>query len=90
MLGEINDEQVASYIQDIDSLLEAIEELELNSKILSEASKPFLVSIKTLDALHLATALILQEFFAQEIIFYTYDNQLSRAALVSGLKISSI
>lgn len=63
----------------------AIDQVSLNPQVLERANemKPF--SLKTLDALHLATALVIAA--ALPVTFVTYDRQLGVAASAAGFEV---
>lgn len=58
--------------------------VELAPTVLARALDPFPVAVRTLDALHLATALFLRER-SQEVAVAAYDERLRRAAGAVGL-----
>jgi hypothetical protein len=58
----------------------------LDQGVLKRAGEPFPTPIKTLDAIHLATALLLNEAIG-EIVLLTHDRQLGVAALACGLAV---
>ncbi len=67
------------------SLLSRLAILELSPVVLSRALEPFPVPVRTLDALHLASAHFLRQRDAS-LVLATYDEALSRAASAIGLK----
>jgi predicted nucleic acid-binding protein len=69
------------------ALLEAIELVELAPPVLARASQPFPVPLGTLDALHLATALLWRERGERGLAFATHDLALAQAARASGFEV---
>jgi len=69
------------------ALLEAVELVELAPPVLARASQPFPVSLGTLDALHLATALLWRERGERGLAFATHDLALAQAARASGFEV---
>lgn len=65
-------------------LLSRVALLELAPPVLARALEPFPVPVRTLDALHLASALFLADR-RQSIAFATYDERLRGAARALGL-----
>ncbi len=55
--------------------------------ILRRAGEPYAVALKTLDAVHLATALMWRDRRAPGLVFATHDRQLGRAALALGFEV---
>ena len=58
----------------------------INRAVLRRAGGAFPLPVKTLDAIHLATALLWGEH-AGEIVFLTHDRQLANAARACGLTV---
>jgi predicted nucleic acid-binding protein len=65
-------------------LLSRLALVELAPPVLARALDPFPRPVRTLDALHLATALFLRER-QQEIAIATYDERMAEAARAVGL-----
>ena len=69
-------------------LLEAVQVVDLSAPILRRAAEPFPTPLGTLDALHLATALLWRERHPRgRAIFATHDEELARAARACGLDV---
>ena len=67
-------------------LLARVSWLELLPNVLARALDPFPVSVRTLDALHLASARFLQQL-APALALATYDVRLASAARALGLAV---
>lgn len=63
-----------------------IKRIRLTRRILQRASQPFATHIRTLDAIHLASALSFMEATGEELRFATADRQLATAAAALGLE----
>ena len=59
----------------------------LQRPILARASDPFPTPLGTLDALHLATALVWRERMRQPLVMATHDGGLALAARAFGLEV---
>ena len=68
-------------------LLSRVAFVELSPLVLSRALDPWPQPVRTLDALHLATALFLVGR-RQPVELATYDERLGRAALAAGLAVA--
>jgi len=68
------------------SLLSGFELVRLNRAVLTRAADPFPTQIRTLDALHLASALLIRDRFPA-MRFATHDADLAAAALAEGLSV---
>lgn len=66
-------------------LLAEVEVVQPGSAILRRASQPLPVPAGTLDALHLATALMWRDVRGRELTFATHDRSLAAAARASGI-----
>lgn len=74
------------------ALLDAIEALELvgvDSAVLERAADPFPISISSLDAVHLASALAVRDRFAP-LVFTTHAEQLGLAAAAMGFTVDGV
>ena len=67
-------------------LVETLEIVEPTRPILTRAAQPLPVSLGTLDAIHLATALAWREINATDLALATHDARLSVAARALGLE----
>ncbi len=63
--------------------------LELHPKVLARALMPFPTTVRTLDALHLASVGFLREH-GKEIVLATYDERMARAATAMGIPLYSL
>lgn len=68
------------------ALLGRLAFLELAPPVLARATEPFPVPVRTLDALHLASATWLRDQ-GQQVRLATYDSRLSSAAVALGLEV---
>lgn len=55
--------------------------------VLRRAGEPYPVALKTLDAVHLATALMWRDSRAPDLVFATHDRQLGRVAAALGFEV---
>lgn len=70
-----------------EDLLGRVVLVELAPPVLARVLDPFSVPLRTLDALHLATALYLHDH-SQRLSVATYDERLAAAAVAVGLKLA--
>ncbi|MBV8202429.1 MAG: type II toxin-antitoxin system VapC family toxin [Acidobacteria bacterium] len=71
-------------------LLAGIETVEVTRTVLSRAAQPFPIVLGTLDAIHLATALLWRDETGEKIVLATHDTALGRAAGACGLPVIGI
>jgi predicted nucleic acid-binding protein len=69
-------------------LLASVESVGVSTSILRRASQPFPVTLATLDALHLATALQWRDATGREPLMATHDGALAAAARAMGLRVA--
>jgi uncharacterized protein len=82
-----SDEAIAERRQTVYRLMESIEVIEVGRAVLSRASQPLPTVLGTLDAIHLATALLWKERTSSELVMATHDASLAVAAKASGLRV---
>ena len=68
-------------------LVSALDQVGLDQSILNRAADPFPTPVRTLDAIHLATAIRWSASTGQPLVFATHDRQLATAALASGFSL---
>jgi len=73
-----------SHDESLRTLLGSVAFLELSPTVLARALEPFPAPVRTLDALHLASAAFLIER-AQEVTLATYDRRMQEAARGLGI-----
>jgi predicted nucleic acid-binding protein len=78
--------KLAQLHNEVERNLAGIALVPLDQAVLRRASEPFPTPLKTLDAIHLATALLLDSD-DEEIVFLTHDRQLGVAARACGLTV---
>ena len=62
----------------------------MTDTISKKACESFPVILKTLDAIHLASAILWQQQEETDILFLTHDEQLAKAALAMGFKVLGV
>lgn len=85
MQGELNDAGMETTTERLNKLLSGISLIQLSAAIKKRAMEAFPVSIKTLDALHLASALVYTEKKPEEsILIFSHDEGMNRCAKILG------
>ena len=67
-----------------------MEIVEPTRPVLTRASQPLPTPLGTLDAIHLATALLWQEKERKELVMATHDTALGIAARACGLRVAGV
>ena len=82
--GALDDDGVAWAQEELAKIEAGIGLIRLTRIILKRAALPMATVVRTLDALHLATALVFQERRNVELLFATHDAQQTTAARALG------
>ena len=85
--GALAAEEAAARRVIVSEWLEAVDLVLLQRPILSRASEPLPTPLGTLDALHLATALVWRDRTGQTLLMATHDGSLALAARSFGLEV---
>jgi uncharacterized protein len=88
--GDLSVEEAASRREIATEWLEAVDLVLLQRSILARASEPFPTPLGTLDALHLATALVWRDRMHQPLVMATHDRDLALAARSFGLDVRGV
>ena len=83
----LSDEDLAERRETVFRIIEETEVVEPSMVVLDRAARPFPTELGTLDAIHLATALMWREAREEEIVMATHDRALGTAAQASGLRV---
>ncbi len=71
--------------EDVDGLLKSIEQIPVDQEIIKVAGRLDPPSIRSLDAIHLASAKRIED---ADLEFITYDTRLAEAARARGLRVT--
>jgi predicted nucleic acid-binding protein len=78
--GELRAAEVPRSYAALHEAMGRIQLLKLDEKIIERAGGPFGLPLKTLDAIHLVTAIAWRERINEEVTFLTHDKPLAAAA----------
>jgi uncharacterized protein len=85
--AQISDAEVAVRRRAILAVIGSLELIEVSALILERAAQPMPTELGTLDAIHLASALLWRESTGEELTMATHDRALALAALAHGLRV---
>ncbi|MGA2766079.1 MAG: type II toxin-antitoxin system VapC family toxin [Spirochaetia bacterium] len=89
MAGHLDDHQYAETVLVLEAILERLTLIEIGPAVKRRAAGPFPTVIGTLDAIHLASALLWQETEpGTDLRILTQDRQLALCARSLGLRVS--
>jgi predicted nucleic acid-binding protein len=83
----LGDDEIALRREAVFRMLDAMEVVEITRPVLARAAQPLPTALGTLDAIHLATALLWRERSGANLVVATHDEALATAARASGLHI---
>ena len=86
----LDDPEIAIRREAVFRLLEAVEVVEMTRPVLARASQPLPTALGTLDAIHLASALLWKDRNGTDLIMATHDTSLATAARASGLRVLGV
>lgn len=84
--GGLDDEGVADAREELTRIENVIASIPVSRPVLQRAALPMATVVKTLDALHLASAMLLRERHGLTLVFATHDPQQARAARGLGFE----
>jgi|SRR6056297_289683 predicted nucleic acid-binding protein len=85
MEGDLDDAGFITARRRLDDILSGISLLALSVSVKKMSMEPFPVSVKTLDSLHLASALIYSEVKPDEkLLIFSFDKTLNRCGQALG------
>jgi predicted nucleic acid-binding protein len=88
--GSLTADEAATRLRTVNDWLEAIDLVLLRPPVLSRASDPMPMPLGTLDALHLATALIWRDRMGPLPAMATHDTALGGAARTFGFDVLGV
>jgi predicted nucleic acid-binding protein len=84
------DEEVATRRATILALIASLELVEIDAAVLDRAAEPMPTELGTLDAIHLATALLWKEMAGVAPVMATHDEALALGAKAYGLAVMGV
>ena len=88
--ANLADAEVASRRATILQLVASLELVEIDAMVLDRAAQPMPTELGTLDAIHLATAVLWKEMSRVELVMATHDGALGLAAQAHGLTVVGV
>lgn len=86
----LNDAELSVRRAVILQALDLLDIIEVDGLVLARAAQPMPTEIRTLDAIHLASALLWRERSNAELVMATHDRRLSIAAQAHGFKVVGV
>lgn len=86
----LGDTEIAARREAVFRLTESMHVVQPTRPVLARAAQPLPTALGTLDAIHLATALLWRERSGADLVMATHDETLGTAARASGLRVVGI
>jgi predicted nucleic acid-binding protein len=85
---QLSDRGLAAMRQRAHAVMEAVDVIELSPPVLRRAGDPFPTPVRTLDAIHVASALVFRDFGgAASLAFATHDTEQAECAGSLGFQV---
>lgn len=88
--AKLSDNELAKRRGTILSLIGSMELVEVDAVVLERAAQPMPTEIGTLDAIHLATALLWKDMTGADLVMATHDAALGLGAHAHGLAVVGV
>ena len=85
--ADLSDIEVARRRAAILNLIDSLELIEIDATVLDRAAQPMPTELGTLDAIHLASALLWKDAMGVDPVMATHDGALGLAAQAHGLTV---
>jgi hypothetical protein len=90
MAGKLTELEAGRMRETVYTVLESCSLVTPTAAVLSRAAQPLPTVLGTLDALHLATALMMRDTEGAELVMATHDAQLGLAARAMGMRVIGV
>jgi predicted nucleic acid-binding protein len=90
LAGRSTPEKLLKARENLFALLAVLDVVPIHGEILRRASDPFPLPVRTLDAIHLSTAIAWRDRYEQEVVFATHDKTLGKAAAAVGFTVVGV
>jgi predicted nucleic acid-binding protein len=90
VLQNATEAELEAKENEVSDILRRVDAIEIDERVLEEASRPLPVVLGTLDAIHLASAILFRASQPRDdrpIVFATHDKQLARAARAANFEV---
>ena len=85
--AQLSDSELALRRQAVLAVIASLELVEIDATVLDRAAQPMPTELGTLDAIHLASALLWHESTGEELMMATHDRALALGAQAHGIRV---
>jgi uncharacterized protein len=89
-LGEVDDDEYVDRRAGVYSLMRRMRLVAVSPQVLRRAGEPLPAPLRTLDAVHVATALQWRERRESELVFVTHDGRQGKVARLLGFEVIGV
>jgi predicted nucleic acid-binding protein len=86
----LSDAEVAARRAAVLALIASLDLVEIDQVVLDRAAQPMPTELGTLDAIHLATALLWRDLTHVDLVMATHDTALALGARAHGLRVAGV
>jgi predicted nucleic acid-binding protein len=87
---ELSEDTKSAAMVELLKLERALSFVDVTADVIAYAGRPFPAVVRSLDALHLATAALLRDALVPDLVFATHDRQQAIGALALGFEIIGV
>lgn len=84
------EDEIADRYSALHQMIRSLRLIKFSDAISQKACEPFPVILKTLDAIHLASAVLWQQQEQDDVLFFTHDIQLAKCAQAMGFEVLGV
>jgi uncharacterized protein len=88
--AQLSDSELAPRRQAVLAVIASLKLVEIDGTVLDRAAQPMPTELGTLDAIHLASALLFRESTGEELMMATHDRALALGAQAHGIRVIGI
>jgi predicted nucleic acid-binding protein len=88
--AQLSDSELAPRRQAVLAVIASLELVEIDAPVLDRAAQPMPTELATLDAIHLASALLWRESTGEDLMMATHDRALALGAQAHGIHVIGI
>lgn len=88
--GRLTDEEIVIILRRFDELSGSSGWISITQSVIEQAMTSFPTHVKSLDAIHLASAILLKKNSERPVTFVTHDRQQGIGAMAMGLDVEGL
>jgi predicted nucleic acid-binding protein len=85
-----DDSELADAMMELLTIERSFSLLAVSDDVLERASRPMPTTVRTLDAIHLASAMVIRDEILPDLVFATHDRQQATGARALGFEVIGV